>query len=311
MVAHISRFASARRFPSWLRLALVPPVAAIVLAGIWVTGGLLTNNFRLSMLFTTLWLGLVGLSSLVVAWRWRPLALPVLGTAFVAAAAAGGYLLYASSVDKVVNEQVAVAENPPSSAPTTGDEPDEPAPPANVALGRGAFTSGEHETSGTATVIRLAKGGSVLTLTSFETSPGSRPPRLPRHRRARRSRRRRRPRRAQGQQRQPAVRGASLGRPETAPDRGHLVPRVQRRLRQRSPRVTATAAPRLTRMLYELARRDESGLVVRLLWDRRRDQAVIRYRDRRNGEAFAADVPNRKALDAFRHPNVYRPGLAA
>jgi hypothetical protein len=64
-------------------------------------------------------------------------------------------------------------------------------------------------------------------------------------------------------------------------------------------------------MLYELARRDESGLVVRLLWDRRRDQAVIRYRDRRNGEAFAADVPNRKALDAFRHPNVYRPGLAA
>ena len=173
MVAHISRFASARRFPSWLRLSLVPPVAATVLAGIWVTGGLLTNNFRLSMLFTTLWLGLVGLSSLVVAWRWRPLALPVLGTAFVTATAAGGYLLYASSVDKVVNEQVAVAESPPSSAPTTGDEPGAPpAPTANVALARGAFTSGEHETSGTATVIRLAKGGSVLTLTAFETSPG-------------------------------------------------------------------------------------------------------------------------------------------
>jgi Electron transfer DM13 len=173
MVAHSSRFASVRRFPSWLRLGLVPLVAAIVLAGIWVSGGLLTNNFRLSMLFTTLWLGLVGLSSLFIAWRWRPLALPVLGTAFVAAAAAGGYLLYASSVDKVVNEQVAVAENPPSSAPTTGDEPGEPAAPtANVALARGAFTSGEHETSGTATVIRLAKGGSVLTLTAFETSPG-------------------------------------------------------------------------------------------------------------------------------------------
>jgi hypothetical protein len=65
-------------------------------------------------------------------------------------------------------------------------------------------------------------------------------------------------------------------------------------------------------MLYELARRDENGLVVRLLWDRRRDQAVIRYRDRTNGEAFVADVPNPKALAAFRHPNVYRPaGLAA
>jgi hypothetical protein len=64
-------------------------------------------------------------------------------------------------------------------------------------------------------------------------------------------------------------------------------------------------------MLYELARRDDSGLVVRLLWDRRRDQAVIRYRDRRSGEAFAADVPNPKALDAFRHPNVYRPAELA
>ena len=65
-------------------------------------------------------------------------------------------------------------------------------------------------------------------------------------------------------------------------------------------------------MLHELARRDESGLLVRLLWDPRRGQAVIRYRDRRSGDAFAADVPNPRALDAFRHPNVYRPaGLAA
>ena len=64
-------------------------------------------------------------------------------------------------------------------------------------------------------------------------------------------------------------------------------------------------------MLYELARRDDSGLVVRLLWDPRRDQAVLRYRDRRSGDAFAADVPNPKALDAFRHPNVYRPAAIA
>lgn len=60
-------------------------------------------------------------------------------------------------------------------------------------------------------------------------------------------------------------------------------------------------------MLRELARRDESGLLVRLLWDLERRQAIIRYRDRRSGDAFAADVPNPRALDAFRHPNVYRP----
>jgi hypothetical protein len=64
-------------------------------------------------------------------------------------------------------------------------------------------------------------------------------------------------------------------------------------------------------MLYELARRDENGLVVRLLWDPRRNQAVIRYRDRRSGEAFAADVPNPSALEAFRHPNAYRPAHLA
>jgi hypothetical protein len=59
-------------------------------------------------------------------------------------------------------------------------------------------------------------------------------------------------------------------------------------------------------MTLELARRTESGIIVRLLWDKARGQALIRYRDRRTGEAFTADVPNPRALDAFRHPNAYR-----
>jgi len=57
----------------------------------------------------------------------------------------------------------------------------------------------------------------------------------------------------------------------------------------------------------ELASRNESGILVRLLWDTARGQALIRYRDRRSGDAFAADVPNRLALEAFRHPNAFRP----
>ena len=59
--------------------------------------------------------------------------------------------------------------------------------------------------------------------------------------------------------------------------------------------------------LLELAERRSSGLVVRLLWDPARDQIVLRYRDRQTGEAFVTDVPNARALTAFRHPNVYRP----
>ncbi|HSE80729.1 MAG TPA: DM13 domain-containing protein, partial [Gaiellaceae bacterium] len=42
----------------------------------------------------------------------------------------------------------------------------------NVALGHGGFESAAHDTSGRATLIRLAEGGRVLTLTDFETDPG-------------------------------------------------------------------------------------------------------------------------------------------
>ena len=58
--------------------------------------------------------------------------------------------------------------------------------------------------------------------------------------------------------------------------------------------------------IRELASRNESGILVRLLWDAARGQTLIRYRDRRNGDTFVAEVPNRLALEAFRHPNAFR-----
>lgn len=151
-----------RRFPLWLRLALVPVVAVTVLGGIWVAGGVLTDDFRLSMVLTAAWLGLACLAALAVAVRWRPLALPVLGTVLVTAGSVMGYLLYVSSVDRVVDEQVAVAA-PELQQAETGQ---------NVALGRGGFESAAHETRGQASLIELAEGGKVLTLTDFETDPG-------------------------------------------------------------------------------------------------------------------------------------------
>lgn len=63
--------------------------------------------------------------------------------------------------------------------------------------------------------------------------------------------------------------------------------------------------------LYELAERRGNGLIVRLLWDSARNQVVLRYRDRDTGDAFVTDVPNPKALRAFRHPNVFRPSVLA
>jgi hypothetical protein len=58
--------------------------------------------------------------------------------------------------------------------------------------------------------------------------------------------------------------------------------------------------------VYELARRNEAGLTVRLLWDSLRDQVIVRYRDRRIEDAFEAEVPKAKALFAFEHPNAFR-----
>jgi hypothetical protein len=60
-------------------------------------------------------------------------------------------------------------------------------------------------------------------------------------------------------------------------------------------------------MVYELADRRESGLIVRLLWDSIRDAVILRYRDRRTGDAFVTEVPKAYALVALRHPNAYRP----
>ena len=157
--------------PLWLRLALVPLVAAIVIAGIWAAGGVVTNDFRLSMLLTALWVGVAGLAAVVLALRWRPLALPVLGTVVVTAGSVMGYLFYASSVDRVVDEKVAVAAPEPAPSETRGQGM--PARPGrNVALGAGAFESAAHETTGRATLIRLAEGGRVLTLTHFGTDAG-------------------------------------------------------------------------------------------------------------------------------------------
>ena len=63
--------------------------------------------------------------------------------------------------------------------------------------------------------------------------------------------------------------------------------------------------------LRELAERRGGGLVVRLLWDPDRNQALVRYRDVRTGDGFVTDVPNAFALAAFEHPNAFRPSPAA
>ena len=136
-----------------MRFLAVPLVAVVVLAGIWVTGGLLTNDFWLAMVLTAAWMAAAGLACLAIGWRRRELRVPVIGTFLVVAVAAGVYLGRSQFVDDVVNERVVRAS------------------PGNALLASGSFVGVAHSARGTARVIRTG-AGRVLTLTGFEVSNG-------------------------------------------------------------------------------------------------------------------------------------------
>ncbi|MGH3066848.1 MAG: DM13 domain-containing protein [Gaiellaceae bacterium] len=136
-------------FSRRLRLLLAPVSAAVVLLGIWVTGALVTNDFRTSMALTAAWFAAVAVGAVVVWRRWPELRIPVSVVALATFVLVGGYLGLASVRDVEVNETVA----------------------AGPALLQGAFTGHAHPTDGIARIVEQGSG-SVLTLTSFETDPG-------------------------------------------------------------------------------------------------------------------------------------------
>ena len=137
------------------RLATMPVVAGIVLVGLWFFAGRVTNDFLTSGILTGVWFGVAGAAAAFVARRRRALALPVVTAYLLTAGTAGAYLAWSTLRDTVVHERIVGA------APGSG----------NRLLASGAFTSGEHETTGVARVIRLRLGGRELTL-DLRTSAG-------------------------------------------------------------------------------------------------------------------------------------------
>jgi hypothetical protein len=152
--------------PVALRVLAAPATAAVVLTGLWVTGGAITNDFGVAMWLTAAWMGLCGAVAALVALRLRGLRWPVLGGYLVTAAVAGAYLGSSVVFDDVVDERVATA--PAARSAPAGDR----TVPRNVRLGSGRFESVRHPATGVATAIRLARGGRVLTLAGFEVDNG-------------------------------------------------------------------------------------------------------------------------------------------
>jgi len=158
----------ASRARGGLKLALGAALAVVVvvLAGIWVSGGLITNDFGLAMALTAVWMGVAGAGCALVAWRRPDLRVAVLGAYLLTAVVVGVYLGRSTLLDDKVNERV-VTVSPPAAAQAAASERSR-----NVLLGRGSFEPVAHSVTGTATTIRRARGGNVLTLTDFEVDNG-------------------------------------------------------------------------------------------------------------------------------------------
>jgi Electron transfer DM13 len=157
----------ARQRTSWpARIGAAVAVVVVLLVGIWVSGGLITNDFALAMALTAVWMGLAAAACLLVAWRRPGLRVPVLGAYLLTAVVVGAYLGRSTILDDEVNERV-VRVSPPRGGRGRCERR-----PRNVLLGRGSFEPVAHSVTGRATTIRPAAGGRVLTLTGFEVDNG-------------------------------------------------------------------------------------------------------------------------------------------
>jgi hypothetical protein len=146
--------------------------SALTVLGVWVTGGLLTDDASVARALTGAWFVVAGGLAAAAGLRWRTIAVAVVGAWLLTSVAVGGFLLLTSSVDRTVDEDVVHAQPSTSqqpTAPATGAQ--KPADRATLAAS-GRFRSGAHHTRGVASLVRLPSGHRVLTLTRFATSPG-------------------------------------------------------------------------------------------------------------------------------------------
>lgn len=158
---------SSRRIPIWARLLAVPVVIAITLFGLWFTAGQITSDFALSMVLSGVWFGIATIMAVAIGFRWRALALPVVGT-FVVTAGVVTVVLFANTfIDSTVNEDIAVAA-PAAAAGGGGIAADA----GNTLLAGGEVVGQAHGASGEASIVELADGSSVLTLAALETDNG-------------------------------------------------------------------------------------------------------------------------------------------
>src|SRR5688500_1472683 len=131
---------ASRRLGPAARVLAIPLVALTLVAGIWVTGGLSSDDCRAATGRTLAWWVAAALICGLIAWRRPELRAPVLGAYLVTAAVAGVYLGRSEVVDDRVEERVAVAPQP-SAAERPMPQGGSSTRPANRLLSQGSCES--------------------------------------------------------------------------------------------------------------------------------------------------------------------------
>jgi hypothetical protein len=150
-------------------------VLVALLGGLWIASGLIAPTYLTSIIFGVVWF-VVASVALGKAVKRRPdLKSWVRGTFLVTAVACGAAFAWTSLRDEKVNEKVVIgvpAERQTEAA-TLAKKKHAPAPRMNVDVAAGEFeVADEGSAAGTATLVRKAEGGRVLTLTDFEVANG-------------------------------------------------------------------------------------------------------------------------------------------
>ena len=161
--------------PLPVRLGIALGVLVALLGGLWVAAGLIAPTYLTSIIFGVAWFVLASVALGKAVKRRPDLKWWVRGTFLVTAVACGAAFAWTSLRDDKVSEEVVtgVPVKAQAAAVTAAKKRHKPAPKMNVAVAAGHFeVADEGSAAGTATLVRKASGGRVLTLTHFEVANG-------------------------------------------------------------------------------------------------------------------------------------------
>ena len=170
--------APAHPTPLAVRLAAVVVVPAVLLSGLWLVSGRIASGYWTSIAFGVAWFVLASIVLGKLTKHRRDLR-RFTRPAFALTAIAVSFAFYWTSIrETTVDEDVVAgvpasqAMGPATSAPRGGEPTPAAMPAMNVQLAAGAVEAVGHSAEGRVALVRVARGGHVLTLTAFDIDPG-------------------------------------------------------------------------------------------------------------------------------------------